>query len=89
MKSRHEVANLANASGKAIEKTLGIDIRNGQGLTAVKAALSWVLEETKEEYYGRTKSEKQIKLSILGARTPISKRFWENVLIRRKENEKR
>jgi hypothetical protein len=44
MRSKDEIKKLLNSSGKILEKELGITIRNGQGLTAIKTTLKWVLQ---------------------------------------------
>jgi hypothetical protein len=43
MRDKTEVAAVANMTGKEIEQTIGIQIRNGQTSQAVKKTINWVL----------------------------------------------
>lgn len=44
MKCEKEILDLVNGTGKNIEKTIGIKIRNGQQYEAVKKTLQWVMK---------------------------------------------
>ena len=80
MKSRQDIANLLNSGYRHLEKTLGIQIRNGQTVIGIKSALMWVIDEDKKEFYARTKSLNQLRKSCEGAKTEGSKKFWEDCL---------
>jgi len=44
MKTNSEIVDLLSSNTKEIERALGIKVRNGQGLEAVKKTLAWVLK---------------------------------------------
>lgn len=44
MRDEKEIKKLLNSGRKVLEKELGVAIRNGQGYTAIKTTLKWILE---------------------------------------------
>ena len=45
MKTKNEMVDVLLMSAKDMEKTLGIQIRNGQAMSAIKATIAWVIKD--------------------------------------------